>query len=117
QDFGPGTEGWVSMGSLPKFMEVGVLTCEDGRFMRHHGFDKEAIINSIRENLAAGGFKRGASTISMQLAKNLYLSREKTLSRKLQEAVLTLYLEQELSKDQIIELYLNVIEFGPGIYG
>jgi membrane peptidoglycan carboxypeptidase len=65
----------------------------------------------------AGKFVRGASTISMQLAKNLYLSRDKTLSRKLQEAVLTMLLEQELGKDQILELYLNVIEFGPGIYG
>jgi membrane peptidoglycan carboxypeptidase len=60
---------------------------------------------------------RGASTVSMQLAKNLYLEREKTLSRKFQEAVLTLLLEQELSKHELLELYLNVIEFGPGVYG
>jgi membrane peptidoglycan carboxypeptidase len=98
-------------------METAVLICEDGAFLRHRGFDEEAIRNSIRENFKAGRFVRGASTISMQLAKNLYLSREKTLSRKLQEAVLTELLEQELTKDQIMELYLNVIEFGPGIYG
>jgi hypothetical protein len=115
--FGPGTDSWVPLGSISKFMETGVLTCEDGRFFRHHGFDKEAIINSIRENLAAGKFKRGASTISMQLAKNLYLTREKTLSRKLQEAVLTQYLEQELTKREMLELYLNIIEYGPMVYG
>jgi membrane peptidoglycan carboxypeptidase len=93
------------------------LICEDGAFFRHKGFDREAIRNSIRENVKAGRFLRGASTISMQTAKNLYLSREKTLARKLEEAVLTMLLEQELSKDQIMELYLNVIEFGPGVYG
>ncbi|GMV15501.1 MAG: hypothetical protein AMXMBFR56_37250 [Polyangiaceae bacterium] len=114
---GPGTMGWVPKAAISKHMDTAVLICEDGAFFRHHGFDEEAIRNSIRENVKAGRFVRGASTISMQLAKNLYLSREKTLSRKLQEAVLTHLLEQELTKDQILELYLNVIEFGPGIYG
>ncbi len=114
---GPGTPGWVPRASISKHMETAVLICEDGGFFRHRGFDEEAIRNSIRENVKAGRFVRGASTISMQTAKNLYLSREKTLSRKLQEALLTHLLEQELSKDQILELYLNVIEFGPGIYG
>lgn len=114
---GPGTLGWVPKSSISKHMDTAVLICEDGAFFRHRGFDQEAIQNSIRENVKAGRFVRGASTISMQTAKNLYLSREKTLSRKLQEAVLTHLLEQELSKDQILELYLNVIEFGPGIYG
>ena len=114
---GPGTPTWVPRHSISRHMETAVLICEDGAFFRHDGFHKEAIVNSIRENLKAGRFLRGASTISMQLAKNLYLKREKTLSRKLQEAVLTQLLEQELSKDQIMELYLNVIEFGPGVYG
>jgi membrane peptidoglycan carboxypeptidase len=98
-------------------MEIAVLTTEDGHFHRHHGFDEEAIHNSIRENIRAGRFVRGASTISMQLARNAYLGRERTLSRKLQEAILTLYLEQELTKREIMELYLNVIEFGPLLYG
>lgn len=114
---GPGTMGWVPKAAISRHMDTAVLICEDGAFFRHHGFDEEAIRNSIRENVKAGRFVRGASTISMQLAKNLYLSRDKTLSRKLQEAVLTHLLEQELTKDQILELYLNVIEFGPGIYG
>ena len=98
-------------------METAVLVCEDGHFPYHHGFDFEAMQNSIRDNLIKGRFVRGASTISMQLAKNLYLGKEKTLSRKLQEAVLTQLLEQELSKRELLELYLNVIEYAPGIYG
>ncbi|AKT41855.1 biosynthetic peptidoglycan transglycosylase [Chondromyces crocatus] len=116
-NIGPGTSQWVSYGSISRFMEVAVMTTEDSGFRRHGGFDQEAIKNSIRENLKQRRFVRGASTISMQLAKNLYLERSKTLSRKLQEAVLTSYLEQELTKDQIMELYLNVAEFGPMVYG
>ena len=114
---GPGTDTWVPGHAISHHMETAVLVCEDARFWRHHGFDYEAIENSIRDNLRAGRFVRGASTISMQLAKNLYLPREKTVSRKLQEAVLTILLEQELSKAELLELYLNVIEFGPGVYG
>ncbi len=114
---GPGTPDWVPYDSISPFMETAVLVCEDGRFERHHGFDFEAIENSIRDNLIQGRFARGASTISMQLAKNLYLGKEKTLGRKLQEAALTVLLEQQLSKQAMMELYLNVIEFGPGIYG
>ena len=114
---GPGTPEWVPLTGISKFMETAVLTTEDGSFHRHHGFDHEAIRNSIRENLRRRRFVRGASTISMQLAKNLYLDRGKNLSRKLQEAVLTMYLEQELTKDQLLELYFNVVEFGPMIYG
>ncbi|UQA59260.1 biosynthetic peptidoglycan transglycosylase [Polyangium aurulentum] len=114
---GPGTAGWVPYSAISRFMEAAVMTTEDGGFRRHGGFDSEAIRNSIRENLRKGRFVRGASTISMQLAKNLYLDRVKNLSRKLQEAVLTSYLEQELTKEQILELYFNVVEFGPMIYG
>ncbi len=116
-EFGPGTPSWVPYGSIGSFMETAVLTCEDGRFARHEGFDQEAIVNSIRENLGARRFKRGASTISMQLAKNLYLTRDKTVARKLKEAILTVYLEQELTKAEMMGLYLNVIEYGPMVYG
>lgn len=114
---GPGTPDWVPLVHVSPFVEAALTTTEDGGFRRHHGFDKEAIKNSIRDNLKAGKFLRGASTLSMQLAKNLYLERQKTVSRKLQEAILTMYLEQELTKDQILELYLNVVEFGPMLYG
>ncbi|MFO0547387.1 MAG: biosynthetic peptidoglycan transglycosylase [Polyangiaceae bacterium] len=114
---GPGTAAWASYRSISRFMETGVVSFEDGRFFRHEGFDQEAIRNSIRENLRTWTFVRGASTISMQLAKNLYLSRDKRLGRKLEEAFLTMYLEQNLTKEQILELYLNVVEFGPNVYG
>jgi membrane peptidoglycan carboxypeptidase len=98
-------------------MATAIVICEDAGFFRHRGFDARAIENSIKDNLKTGRFLRGASTVSMQLAKNLYLSRDKTVARKLQEAVLTLFLEQELSKEQILEIYFNVIEYGPGLYG
>jgi Transglycosylase len=114
---GPGSPDWVPYEAISPFMETAVVVCEDGHFPYHHGFDFEAIQNSIRDNLNKGRFARGASTVSMQLAKNLYLGKEKTFGRKLQEAVLTQLLEQELSKRELIELYLNVIEYGPGIYG
>jgi len=114
---GPGTASWSSWGEFNNFIVAGVMTCEDGRFRRHRGFDHEAINNSVRENLREKKFVRGASTISMQLAKNLYLGREKTVSRKLQELILTTYLEQVLTKDQILELYLNIVELGPMTFG
>lgn len=114
---GPGTAGWASLSQISRFAEVGVVSFEDARFRHHEGFDSEAIRNSIRENLRTLRFTRGASTISMQLAKNLYLYRDKRLARKIEEAILTTYLEQALTKDQIIELYLNVVEFGPMVYG
>lgn len=114
---GPGTTSWVPIEEISPFVAAAVMTTEDGRFYRHKGFDKEAIKGSVQDNLRAGRFVRGASTISMQLAKNLYLDRGKTLSRKLQEVILTAYLEQELSKDEIMELYLNIVELGPMVYG
>lgn len=114
---GPGTNAWARYGNISRYMELGVISFEDGRFRRHEGFDQEAIRNSLRENLRKWQFIRGASTISMQLAKNLYLERDKLLARKIEEAFLTMYLEQALTKEQIMELYLNVVEFGPNVYG
>jgi Transglycosylase len=114
---GPGTPDWVPFNQISRYLEAAVLTTEDGGFWNHRGFDHSAIEGSIRSNLEAGRFVRGASTISMQLAKNLYLSREKVLSRKIQEALLTMLLEQELRKDELLELYFNVVELAPEIYG
>lgn len=114
---GPTTRGWVGYGSISRFMSIGAVSFEDARFHQHEGFDQEAIRNSIRENLRKWQFVRGASTLSMQLAKNLYLKRDKVLGRKLEEMFLTMYLEQALTKEQILELYLNVVEFGPNVYG
>ncbi|HET9955795.1 MAG TPA: biosynthetic peptidoglycan transglycosylase [Polyangiaceae bacterium] len=114
---GPGSPDWTPYEDISPYLETAIIVCEDAGFFSHHGLDYRAIENSIRMNLEAGKFLRGASTVSMQLAKNLYLGREKTISRKFQEAILTQLLEQELSKHELLELYLNVIEFGPGIYG
>ncbi len=114
---GPGTKSWTSLNNMSQYMLLAVMTTEDPGFLTHRGFIVQAIENSIKEDIKTKKFTRGGSTISMQLAKNLWLNRGKTASRKLQEAVLTVYLEQSLSKDQIIELYLNVVEFGPGVYG
>ncbi len=114
---GPGTDNWTPLDEISPYMQVAVLTTEDGGFPRHHGFNRASIRSAIVANLKARRFARGASTITMQLAKNLFLSRDKTLSRKLEEVVLTDYLEQTFSKDELMELYLNVIEFGPAVYG
>jgi hypothetical protein len=114
---GPGTDNWTPLDEISPYMQVAVLTTEDGAFPKHHGFNRASIRSSIVANLKARRFARGASTITMQLAKNLFLSRDKTLSRKLEEVVLTDYLEQTFSKDELMELYLNVIEFGPSVYG
>ena len=117
EETGPGTPRWADLETISPFMQVAVLTTEDGGFPHNHGFNHNAIKNAIIANLKARRFVRGASTITMQLAKNLFLTREKTLSRKLEEVILTDYLEQIFQKDQMMELYLNVIEFGPDVYG
>ncbi len=114
---GPGSDSWTDIDKISPFMTVAVLTTEDGGFYRHHGFNHPAFRNSLVANLKAQRFVRGASTISMQLTKNLFLSRTKSISRKLEELILTDYLEQVFSKDELMELYLNVIEFGPDVYG
>lgn len=116
-EFGPLSSSWVPWDEVSPYVEKALLVTEDGRFFRHDGFDNRAIESAIQDNVKAGSFVRGASTISMQLAKNLYLYRSKTLSRKLQEAALTLLLEQSFEKRELLELYVNIVEFGPGIYG
>lgn len=114
---GPGSGAWVALPEISQHLVQAILSREDGRFYRHDGIDVHEIRHAIVRNVAAGRFVYGASTISMQLAKNVFLAREKTLVRKLQELVLTWYLERTLGKDGILELYLNVIELGPGVYG
>ena len=114
---GPGSPTWASMSRISEHMVKAVTTTEDGSFFRHQGFSAFAIRQSLVTNLKKGGFYRGASTITQQLVKNLFLSREKTISRKLQELFITWQVESALDKERIMELYLNIIEFGPGIYG
>jgi hypothetical protein len=114
---GPGTPGWVPIDDMSRHLESAVLICEDSRFHAHAGFDFRALEDAIKDDLKLGRFARGASTVTMQLAKNLYLGKEKTLGRKLLEALLTMLLAQQLDKRRLPELYLNVVELGPGLYG
>jgi monofunctional biosynthetic peptidoglycan transglycosylase len=128
---------WVPLERISVNLQRAVLAGEDTNFVTHHGFDYEAIQRawddaqkeSEKEAKQEGDqdesswipqmptFKRGASTISQQLAKNLYLSSERTFARKVKEAAITYFLERSLSKCRILEIYLNVIEWGDGIYG
>jgi hypothetical protein len=107
------------LSEIDPLLAYAVVTNEDGSFFRHRGFNTEAVKMSIAENLKAGAFRRGAGTITMQLVRNLYLGHEKTLSRKAQEVVLAWMLEHltGLSKDRLLEIYLNIIEWGPGVHG
>lgn len=116
-DTGPGSTGWTPYGRISKFLIASVQMTEDPGFFRNRGFDVQAIENSIKANIESGRFTRGASTVTMQLAKNLWLTRSKTVARKIQEAFLTTYLEQVLTKEEILETYFNVVEFGPSLYG
>jgi membrane peptidoglycan carboxypeptidase len=93
------------------------MTTEDSTFLRHKGFIPSEFRTALKANLERGYFRLGASSITMQMVKNVILTPEKTLSRKLQEMFLTWYIEHNLSKERILEIYFNVIEFGPGIYG
>jgi len=96
-----------------------VVANEDGGFFRHRGFNLDAVRSAISENLRAGAYRRGAGTITMQLARNLYLGHQRTLSRKAQEVVLAWVLEHltGLSKQRLLEIYLNIVEWGPGVHG
>lgn len=107
----------VPMSRISENLRKTVLVGEDDKFYTHNGFDIDAIEHALQEAKAKGKVKRGASTITQQLAKNLYLSPKKSFTRKAKEAIYTLALEHFLSKERILEIYLNVIEWGKGIYG
>jgi hypothetical protein len=109
--------GWRPLPSLPVAVVRAFLVSEDSRFFQHHGFDADMIRRALAADLSLGRIDRGASTISQQLVKNLYLGDERTAARKLEEAVLTWRLEQLVPKRRILEYYLNVVEFGPGVFG
>lgn len=114
---GPKNRYWTRSSSIPSEMKWAVILAEDARFYKHEGIDVKAIKNAIKYDLEKKNFTRGASTITQQVAKNLFLSREKTISRKIKEVILAKRMEQELTKGRIIELYLNVVELGPMVYG
>ena len=117
RETGPGTADWVPLQLISPNMGTALTTTEDPGFLYHRGIIPQAIENSLKDNLKLGKFFRGGSTLTMQLAKNLWLSRTRTIGRKLQEAILTVALESSLPKDKILELYLNIVEYGPNLYG
>ncbi|MBE3072123.1 MAG: monofunctional biosynthetic peptidoglycan transglycosylase [Acidobacteria bacterium] len=108
---------WLPYARLSPQLTRAVLVAEDSAFWQHEGIDVDQIRESLEVNLEKGAFARGASTITQQLAKNLYLSPSKNPVRKLRELLIARRLEAELSKRRILEIYLNVIEWGDGIYG
>ena len=108
---------WTPYAAISPSLKRAVLVSEDIGFFSHHGFALKEMQNAVEEALREGGLPRGASTITQQLAKNLWLSSSRSPLRKLREAVLTWQLERALPKRRILELYLNVAEFGPGVYG
>ena len=108
---------WVPYGRIPGHLKRAVVAAEDDKFMGHSGFDWEAMRKTHERNLREGEIVYGASTISQQLAKNLFLSAERAFWRKAQEAAITVMLETLLTKRRILEIYLNVVEWGDGVYG
>ena len=110
-------QNWIPLSSVSPYLIKAVLIAEDDKFWTHEGFDYEAIEKAVKRDLKAGRFRSGGSTLSQQLARNLYLSPGKSLSRKAREAIITWKMERTLSKKRILELYLNVVEWGDGIFG
>jgi penicillin-binding protein 1A len=116
-EFGEERRAVVRIDEVPAVLKQAVLAAEDERFYQHQGVDYVGVIRAAYSNLVAGGKRQGASTITMQLARNFFLSSEKTLTRKLYEALLAFKIESTLSKDQILEIYLNQIYLGQRAYG
>ncbi|MCC6346861.1 MAG: monofunctional biosynthetic peptidoglycan transglycosylase [Nitrospirales bacterium] len=110
-------QAWTPLSHISPYLVKAVLISEDDKFWEHGGFDFEAIQKAVERDIRARGFKFGASTVSQQLAKNLYLTPSKNPLRKIKEAILTWRLERQLPKKRILELYLNVAEWGEGIFG
>ncbi len=110
-------KNYVPLRQISQYLQKTIILTEDSNFWNHKGFDWESIEKNARDGLASGVFKRGGSTISQQLAKNLFLSKDRTFIRKGLEAVITDRIEHTLTKKEILERYLNVVEFGKNIYG
>lgn len=108
---------WVPYHQISYEMKRAIIVAEDSKFVRHNGFDYDALQNAFEKNIKQGKITAGGSTISQQLAKNLFLSSEQTIGRKLQEAIITVMMENIMSKRRILEIYLNIIEWGNGVFG
>lgn len=116
-EFGEERRSVVRIKEVPEVMKQAILAAEDDRFFEHHGVDILGIVRAALANLAAGGKAQGASTITMQLARNFFLSNERSYSRKIYEILLSIRIEQALSKEQILEIYINQIFLGQRAYG
>jgi len=116
-EFGEERRAVVAIADVPPQLKAAILAAEDERFYQHSGIDYLGVMRAAYTNLVAGGRRQGASTITMQVARNFFLSSEKTLTRKLYEAMLAFKIEHSLSKDQILELYVNQIYLGQRAYG
>ncbi|MFD3156593.1 transglycosylase domain-containing protein [Haloimpatiens sp. FM7330] len=111
------TSNYTTIDKIPQNLKNAIISIEDKRFYKHKGFDVKAIARSILTDLKERKVKVGGSTITQQLIKNLFLSSEKTIYRKIKEIFLAIKLEKKYSKDEILEMYLNLIYFGDGAYG
>jgi monofunctional biosynthetic peptidoglycan transglycosylase len=114
---GPQNRYWTPAENIPPEMKWAVIVAEDSNFYQHDGIDVHAIKNAIKYDLEKKSFARGASTITQQVAKNLFLTREKTIVRKVEEIILAKQMEHKLAKGRILELYLSIVELGPMVYG
>lgn len=114
---GPANRYWTPLARIPKEMQWAVIVAEDASFYEHEGIDVPALKEAIKYDLEHRSLARGASTITQQVAKNVFLSRDKSLWRKLRELPIAWRLEEELTKGRILELYLNVVELGPRVFG
>ncbi len=110
-------DGYVTIDKIPQNLKDAVVAVEDRRFYEHHGFDVNGVARAALVNLQYGEIEEGASTITQQLVKNLFLSHEQSFGRKAEELLLSLDMEANYSKDEILELYLNTIYYGTGYYG
>lgn len=108
---------WTPYERISVHLKRAMVAAEDARFLEHEGFDWEGIQDAYEKNLKKGRVVAGGSTISQQLAKNLFLSGERSMLRKAQEAVITLMIERMMSKRRILEIYLNIVEWGDGVFG
>ena len=116
-EFGKERRALVKINEVPDLMKKAILAAEDERFYEHGGVDYIGVLRAALSNFASGGAKQGASTITMQVARNFFLTKEKTLSRKFNEMMLAFKIEHNLSKDEILELYVNQIYLGQRAYG
>ena len=116
-EFGDERRAVVKIDTVPDLMKKAILAAEDDRFYQHSGVDYMGVARAALANLTSGGAREGASTITMQVARNFFLTREKTITRKLSEMLLAFKIERNLSKDQILELYINQIFLGQRAYG